>query len=363
MDNHSGGVPPQGPSNPIVFHRYTHKLGIMRSLIVTLMLAVGSGCTAQVVLTNANSSPQPGDVYVRHFTADSFWDPPPTGGPIPTYNYTSFGSGWWVDTLRYTAPTDTLWYSGLVPGANAEQMIGDGWEDANGFYYSGTDAGLDVVDWMDLGALYTMSSPMTTLVYPCAAGTTWSGWYSGHSYGGYSLSGEYTVTGSTECHVVTPAGTFSNVLRLTIEQSMDYGNGSFPILHRERSIVLYRKPGLHHPVLCCVRSTGFDSSGNPAPGLYGEWSEWLEADQITGIQPIPVSASSWSLVQNPVEDLLRVTDSMDMGTSAYRIRTADGRLVREGAAKELHDGVQVGDLPCGVYLLQCGEGAVRFIKE
>lgn len=331
--------------------------------MLTLMLAVGSGSTAQVVLTNANSSPQPGDVYVRHFTGDSFWDPPPTGAPIPTYNYTSFGSGWWVDTLRYTAPTDTLWYSGLVPGASAELILGDQGQSPDGFYYSGTDAGLDVIGWMDLGALYTMSSPMTTLVYPCAVGTTWSGWYSGYSWGGYSLSGDFTVTGSTECHVVTPAGTFSNVLRLTVEQSMDYGNGSFPILHRERSIVIYRKPGIHHPVMSCTESIGYDQSGNPDPGLSGGWCEWLEADQITGTQPIPVSASSWSLLQNPVEDLLRVTGSMDTGTSAYRIRTADGRLVREGAARELHDGVQVGDLPGGVYLLQSEGAVVRFIKE
>jgi hypothetical protein len=329
--------------------------------MLTLVLAVACGCTAQIVLTNANSSPQPGDVYVRH-SMGSYLDPNPVGGPIPTYNYAPLGLGGWVDTLRYTAPSDTLWYSGLVPGANAELMIGDGWA-ADGAYYSGTDAGLDLVGLMDVGALYTMSSPMTTLVYPCAAGTTWSGWYSGTSYGGYSLSGDFTVTGSSECHVVTPAGTFSNVLRLTIEQSMDYGNGSFLILHRERSIVIYRKPGIHHPVMYCVQSTGFDSSGNPDPGLYGEWSEWLEPDLITGIQPIPASGSTWSLVQNPVEGLLRVTGPIDTGTSAYRIRTVDGRLVREGAARELHDGVQVGDLPGGVYLLQSEGVAIRFIKE
>lgn len=331
----------------------------MRLLILTTVLAVGSGCAAQVVLTDANSSPQPGDVYVRH--SGSYVDPGGVGGPIPTYDYTSLGGGW-VDTLRYTAPSDTMWYSGFVPGADAELFT---WDVVDGqvLSYSGTDAGLDLVGDREAGLLYTMSNPMKMLVYPCSAGSSWTDTYSGYGPWGDGKTGVFVVTSSTECNVVTPSGSFSNVLRLVIQRSLDYTSNGSVILHREQSITVYRKPGIHHPIMYCIQSTGYDQSGDPDPGLYGEWCEWLQPDLVTAIQPISTPGSTWSLVRNPVEDLLRVAGFPDAGTSAYRIRTADGRLVREGDARDLHDGVKVDDLSGGIYLLQCGGAAVRFIKE
>ena len=331
----------------------------MRPLILTVVLAVGPGCTAQVVLTDANSSPQPGDVYVRH--TGSYVDPGGVGGPIPTYDYTSLGGGW-VDTLRYTAPSDTMWFSGLVPAADAELLT---WDVVDGhvLYYSGTDAGLDLVGELEAGVLYTMSNPMKMLVYPCSPGSSWTDTYYGIGPWGEDKAGVVSVTSSTECNVSTPSGSFSNVLRLVIQRSLDYTSNGNVILHREQSITVYRKPGIHHPIMYCIRSTGYDQSGDPIPGLYGERCEWLQTDLVTTIQPMVTPGSTWTLVRNPVEDLLRVAGYPDTGTSVYRIRNADGRLVREGAARDLRDGVKVDDLSGGIYLLQCGGPAARFIKE
>lgn len=334
----------------------------MRFLTLSLALAVGSGCMAQIVLTDANSSPQPGDVYVR--TSGQYLNPGAIGGPIYTYDYTSLSStGGLVDTLRYTAPSDTMWYSGLVPGADAEVFLGGEVYLAEVFYYSGTNAGLDMIGELDIGTRYVMSDPRKELIYPCTAGSSWTDTYYGSDpFLGSSKAGAITVNSTTVCNVATPSGFFSDVLRLEIDDSFDYIDSEF-ILHRERSFTVYRKPGIHHPVMYCVTSTGYDESGNPIPGLYGQRCQWLQADLTTAIRPILTSGSTWSLVQNPVEDLLGVTGFLDPSTSVYRIWGADGRLVREGATEDLRYGVHVDDLSGGIYVLHCGGASVRFIKE
>ena len=334
----------------------------MRSILLSLALAVASACTAQIVLTDANSSPQPGDVYVR--TTGQYLDPGAGGGPIYTYDYTTLGSsGGALDTLRFTSPIDTMWYSGLVPGADAEVFLGGEVPFGNVFYFSGTNAGLDLIGELEIGATYVMSDPRKELIYPCTAGTSWTDTYYGSDpFFGSSKVGSITVNSSAVCNVATPSGLFSNVLRLEIEDSFDYIE-SQSTLHRERSIVQYRKPGIHHPVMYCVQSTGYDESGDPIPGLYGEWCQWLQADISTNTQALVPTMSAWALLQNPVEDLLRVSGTVRSNVANYRILAADGDLVREGPARDLGTGVVVDALSSGIYLLQCGGASVRFIKE
>lgn len=335
---------------------------ILRPFLIILLLSSGIGGTAQVVLTHDNSSPQPGDVYVR--TTGQYLNPGAAGGPIPTYDYSALGmTGGSEDTLRFTSPSDTMWYSGLVPGADAELFFGGDISSADAFYYSGTNAGLELIGELELGATYIMTDPRKELIYPCAVGSSWTDAYNGSiPFSGYGKGGAISVNSSTLCNVVTPSGSFSNVLRLEINDSFNYTGSQF-ILHRERSIIHYRKPGIHHPVMTCIQSTGYDESGNPIEGLYGEKCEWLHADLSTSIRATLPAASAWSLVQNPVEDLLGVSGSLDPTALVYRIWAADGGLVREGPAGDLRHGVKVADLSGGIYLLQCSGAAVRFIKK
>lgn len=335
---------------------------ILRPFLIFMLLSIGIHGTAQVVLTHDNSSPQPGDVYVR--TSGQYLDPGATGGPIPTYDYTPLGTtGGTVDTLRYTAPSDTMWYSGLVPGADAEVFLGGEVPSGDVLYYAGTNTGLELIGELEVGATYIMTDPRKELLYPCTAGSSWTDTYYGSvPFSEFGKGGMITVNSSTVCNVATPSGLFSNVLRLEIDESFDYIGSQF-ILHRERRIIQYRKPGIHHPVMYCIQSTGYDESGNPIEGLYGERCQWLHADLSTSIRPTLPAASAWSLVQNPVDDLLGVSGSLDPTALVYRIWAADGDLMREGPASALLYGVNVDDLSSGIYLLQCSGAAVRFIKE
>ena len=334
---------------------------MLRPYLICLLFSIGIPGTAQVVLTHANSSPQPGDVYVR--TSGQYLDPGAGGGPIYTYDYTPLSiSGGTVDTLRYTSPSDTMWYSGLVPGADAEVFLGGEVHFGDAFYYSGTNAGLELIGELELGSPYVMSDPRKELIYPCTAGSSWTDTYYGSVPSGFSKGGAITVNSTTMCNVATPSGLFSNVLRLEIEDSFNYIGSQF-FMHRERSIILYRKPGIHHPVMYCVQSTGYDESGNPIPGLYGQRCQWLQADISTNTQALTPTTSTWALLQNPVEDLLRVSGTVRSDVANYRIWSADGVLVREGSARDLSTGVVVDALSSGIYLLQCGGASARFIKE
>ena len=330
----------------------------MRSLTLSLALAVGFGCTAQIVLTDANSSPQPGDVYVRG--QGDYLDPVPIIGGTTTYDYSGVGPGW-ADTLRFTSPSDTMWYSGLVPGADAELYYGQTTPDGEVIYYSGSSTGLEVIGINDAGTL-AMTDTKKVLVYPCMSGTSWTDTYLATD--GYSTKGGWiSVTAGAQCDVITPGGTFHDVLRLDVVEGLDYTYFGEFNLHRDITIALYRAPGIHHPVMYCITSVGTDEEGNPIPGLSGEWCQWLQADISTNTQSLSPTMSTWALLQNPVEDLLRVSGTVRSDVANYRIWAADGDLVREGLPSELRTGVVVDDLPSGIYLLQCGGASARFIKE
>ena len=330
----------------------------MRSLTLSLVLAVGSGCTAQIVLTDANSSPQAGDAYVR--VQGIYLDPAPIMGGTTTYDYSGLGMNS-ADTLRFTSPSDPEWYSGLVPGADAELYYGSTTPDGEVIYYSGTSTGLEVIGVIDVGTL-VMPNTKKVLVYPCMTGTSWTDTYYG-SDGSSSKGGTISVAVVAQCDVITPAGTFYDVLRLDVVESLDYTYAGNFILHRDITIAVYRAPGIHHPVMYCITSVGTDELGNPIPGLSGEQCQWLRSDISTNTQALAPTISAWALLQNPVEDLLRVSGTVRSDVANYRIWAADGDLVREGPAGYLCTGVAVDDLSSGIYLLQCGGAAVRFIKE
>ena len=333
---------------------------ILRPYLIFLLFSIGISGTAQVVLTDANSSPQPGDVYVR--TSGQYLDPGAIGGQIYTYDYTPLSStGGTVDTLRYTAPSDTMWYSGLVPGADAELYYGQTTPDGEVIYYSGSSTGLEVIGINDAGTL-AMTDTKKVLVYPCMSGTSWTDTYLATD--GYSAKGGWiSVTAGAQCDVITPGGTFHDVLRLDVVEGLDYTYfGNFN-LHRDITITLYRAPGIHHPVMYCVTSVGTDQEGIPIPGLSGEWCQWLQADISTNTQALAPTMSTWALMQNPVEELLRVSGTVRSDVANYRIWAADGEMVREGPARDLSNGVVVDALSSGIYVLQCGGASVRFIKD
>lgn len=331
----------------------------MRSLPLSLALAMGFNCAAQVVLTDANSSPQPGDAYVRK--QGTYLDPAPIMGGTIAYDYSGVDGNNQVDTLRFRSPNAGEWFSGLVPGAEAELYYGSTTPDGDVIYYSGTSAGLEIIGVYDGGAL-VMFDTKSALVYPCTTGSSWSDTYHGEDAFS-SKGGTISVTAGPQCDVITPAGTFNDVLRLDVIESLDYTYMGNFLLHRDITIAVYRAPGIHHPVMYCITSLGTDQMGNPIPGLYGEQCQWLQADLSTAIQAPKPAVPAWSLVQNPVKDLLRVSGPVPSATANYRIRAADGDLVREGVAADLRTGVAVDELSSGIYLLQYGGGAVRFIKE
>lgn len=332
----------------------------MRYPLLSLFLLSGSAAAAQVVLTDANSSPQPGDAYVRE--QGIYLDPEPITGGTTVYDYSGLSSVQ-VDTLRFTPSNGSAWYSGLVPGAEAELYYGSTTPDGEVIYYSGTNIGLDVIGVLDAGTL-AMSDTKTVLVYPCTTGSSWTDTYYGYDASTTaSKGGTISVTVGGQCDVITPAGTFHDVLRLDVVESLDYTYLGGFVLHRDITIAVYRAPGIHHPVMYCITSTGTDEAGNPLPGMYGEQCQWLQGDLITRTQAVGRAVPGWSLVQNPVTDLLRVAGTVHGGAMNYGIRAAHGGLVREGAASDLRSGVVVDGLPSGIYLLQCGGAAVRFVKE
>jgi len=331
----------------------------MRSILLPIAVAAGFGSSAQVILTDANTSPQVGDVYAR--SLGNYLDPVPSGGSPLVYDYSTVDN-LQVDTLTYTSPTDTEWYSGLVSGADAEVECTYGGPDGYARYYAGTSAGLELLGFTD-GGTYALSDTKLAIPYPCSTGTSWSDAYAGNDAWGYGRSGTVSVVAGPVCDVITPLGTFNDVLRLDITEDMDYTTLGIVTLHRDINIASYHAPGIHHPVMYAITSTGVDSLGDPIPSLYGEMCLWLHPDLGTGTPAVATGPRKWSLAGNLVEDVLRVSGHILPGAGNYRIWSAAGVLVREGRSSELLAGVDVDDLSVGIFVLHCDGAALRFVKQ
>ena len=189
---------------------------MMRSILLPMAVFAGLGSSAQVILTDANTSPQVGDVYVR--SSGFYLDPVPSGGSPGVYDYSTVDNIQ-VDTLTYTSPTDTEWYSGLVPGADAEMECTIGGPDGYARYYAGTSTGLELLGYTD-GGTYAFWDTKLAIDYPCASGTSWSDTYFGSNGWGQEKAGTVSVVAGPVCDVITPLGTFTNVLRLNIDEDV-----------------------------------------------------------------------------------------------------------------------------------------------
>lgn len=329
----------------------------MRTLATLLVLGAGATCTAQVILDDANTTPQVGDMFVRGL--GSYLDPAPSGGMPIAYDYSS-AVAFQTDTITNSSPLGTEWFNGLIPGSEAE--VWDLWAfpDGNARYYAGTPAGLELVGFLD-GGTFALSDTKLTITYPCQDGSSWSDTYFGYdALFDLGKVGSLSVVAGPVCDVITPAGTHSNVLRLLTTESIDRSaSGSF-FSHTDVTIATFHAPGIHHPVMWAMTSSGYDLMGTTSSG---QMTMWLAGDFSTSIGREFEARDEWSIGPVPVGGHLWLFGDVGCESCGYRITDAPGSLLAEGGAQDLRTGLDVSELPPGLYLLQCNGAVKRFIKN
>lgn len=224
-------------------------------------------------------------------------------------------------------------------------------------YFGLTSTSMDLQGAYTGVTLFPNSDPEIILRYPFTMGSTstdnWAGTYttSALTY----RSGITTVTADAYGTMVTPAGTFTNCLRVHMiedyQDSLNFGS-PFVITYYNDQYIWFQE-GFHYFVastFTLTSSSGLNSSG----------ASYFSAGPV-GIDPTQLDGATVQLYPNPATD--QVTLALDLPTQKsveVHIYNSSGQVVQTLAPKALDRGLNelalaINELPNGIYFCKISQ--------
>lgn len=309
-----------------------------------LLIAFGLlpfAAAAQPTLTASGINPVIGDVLTTHTTQ---YVSPGSAGANQTWNLsamTSSGSS----ASTGVAPSSTP-YSSSFPTASVA------FGPTSYVYYKTSSSAFQMNGIVNgAGTVIAYSDLEDMLRFPTAYNNSytdsWSATFVQASYT-YYRTGSTTVTADGWGTLTTPAGTFTNVMRVhfvqTYQDSTYIANMPFVINYQNDEYMWYLN-GNHSPVAAVYDLT--TTSGSFTGGFYLQ-------NVVSGTEEQEIE-SSLSLFPNPATDNISLTYTVSAAQDvAVSIYDATGKLVRNEPQTQSAEGenvirIYIGDLPEGVY--------------
>jgi hypothetical protein len=256
-------------------------------LILSSLLGLFFPAVAQPTLTHALNSPAVGDVFNTNVTNAVS---PGSAGASQTWNLSSMVM---ASTSNYTAVTAASTPSGSsFPSANVSLY------DGTSYAYYQTSAS----SWLNRGSVasgvvFSYTNAEVMLNYPFTYGNsavdTWGCTWSSGSVN-FVRYGTSTVTADGYGTVITPAGTFTNVLRVHLVQSYKDSATTFPLnLSYLNDEYLWYRAGTHYPVAATYTIT--TGSGPSSSGFY-------LSNVVTGINEHENPVAAFHIFPNPADN-------------------------------------------------------------
>jgi hypothetical protein len=280
------------------------------------IIIAGASCIAQPTLTASTTNPVIGDNVVK-----KLFTPIPNQQGNPGANQTWDWSG--VSELQTAigqviSPVGTA-YAALYPAANTC------FQDSAGAieYDLGDNTGLYRLGFQNpnSGTSSIYDNSMQILKYPLMYNSTYSDSYhsavSGPGISG-TLDGNVTITADGYGTLITPAGTFTNVLRIhaEINETYDYGFTTIVQIFDQYN---YFKANLHFPLAEVITGT---SGGNPFNS-----ASWASAS--VGINEVNAELYKLSVYPNPVIENAEITYTVNKSSEVnIEIMDVTGRIVQ-----------------------------------
>lgn len=298
------------------------------------------GLIAQPTLTASGINPVIGDVLTTH-TAQ--YVAPGSAGANQTWNlaFTSSGSA----SSTGVAPSSTP-YSSSFPTASVA------FGPTTWAYYKTSSTAYQMNGVVNSsGTVIAYSDLEDMLRFPTAYNSsytdTWSSTFVQATYT-YYRTGTTTVTADAWGTLTTPAGTFSNVMRVhfvqTYQDSTYIANMPFVTTYQNDEYMWYLN-GNHNPIAAVYDLT--TQAGSFTGGFYMQ-------NVVSGVEEQEIE-SSLSLFPNPATDHINLTwnvsQAQDVSVCIY---DATGKLVKSEQQTQTVEGenvtrIYIGDLPAGVY--------------
>lgn len=314
------------------------------TLVVMVLLSL-SISFAQTVITYDDHAPQIGDVVqTTYVDVMEAVDPGTTGGG-QTWDFSMYTGGE-TETVTFIDPAGTLW-GGEVTSNLAVQV------DYRSFlvtYYNVTNSkaanvAIGTHDEEMGDVLMIFDDEMDLLHFPFAYGDSFEDTYSyTMEFSGMSMVTSGTMTYNADAYgtIITPSGTYNNVLRVTcvdVETTETWFNGNLI----DTSTETYTTYEWYS-----------QNSTPPVAGLdidaeYPDEASLTFNETQTGVNDYVENMNvAWP---NPVDDVLTINTSAFSSESTIRIFNSTGSVVMEFCASGNRIEVAVDDFTSGIYFV------------
>jgi hypothetical protein len=299
---------------------------------------------SQPVLTSGGINPVVGESYSH--TVGSYASPG-SAGASQSWDISSI-TGSSSGLVSVVAPASTI-NGASFPGSNVAYSYSSG----SVIYLKTSASALQNYGAYSNSVVMPYSNPEDLLRFPVHYNDTYVDPFSTQFVNSgytYYRSGTATVTADAWGTLTTPAGTYTNVMRVHLveayQDSADFG-GPFIITYNNDEYLWY-KEGTHIQ-LAWVYTITNSISGSTSVGAYMEAGSGVEAlEVLTGANISP----------NPARNMINIDFSLSQEQDAIiRVYNAVGQEVKasqtiDGQAGENSVQLDVGDLPQGCYYAQ-----------
>lgn len=298
--------------------------------IFTALLISGNAVFAQS-LTRTDIGYTAGESFTMY--ASTAQINPGTAGTGVTWDLSTMGNS---NQVTVDVTTNS---GGPFPSANTKATQSNG----GVIYYNQTASVLEVLGINAVSTVFSYSNPATYLQYPLTSGTNYTDQFACT----FTVSGfNFTRTGSTQSEfsgygtLITPLGTYTNVVRLKSTQTITdvYSGGTL-----NSTIVTYNwyKAGIHHEIANVSATT---SNGNTTYSSYYTnvpTNLGLEENELINLSVFP----------NPSTDVLHINS--DEVISKIEFYTLSGELSLDHSMNESNTAeINIAALNSGMYLVK-----------
>ena len=321
----------------------------MKKLLLSFMafslVSISCVTVAQPTLTSAGTNYTTGTSFP--IMTSSYVDPG-TSGANQTWNLSSM-SGTTNSTMSFVLPSSTTYGSSFPQSNVACTTTGS---TSIGYYKTSSTALQTCGSYGSIGMIY--SDLEDILRYPCAYNSTYTDpWATQFVSGGYTFyrKGNTTVTADSYGTLITPNGTYTNVMRVHFVQSYQdsaYMGVPYLITYTNNEYMWY-KEGINIQIATIYTlnaSTGSTYTG----GSYLTGS--------VGINDFPEQQLTANLYPNPANDQVSIEYSLTSNQNVdLRLINSMGQQVKtdyntEGIQGNNIISLNIEDLPEGIYFAQ-----------
>lgn len=317
----------------------------LQNLILIALFLCSASIIAQPSLTASNMNPSAGEMFTYYSSTNTA--SPGNAGANQTWNLTVLSSTASATSAFVSAastpsgssfPLATL--SGTTSGSSNYSYFTPG---STGYYNYG-----QVVN----GVVMSYSDPETILSYPFNYNNTnTDGWACTFTNGSQIVrTGSTTITADGYGTLITPAGTYSNVMRVHFVQAYKDSSMGVIIFNYVNDEYMWYQPGIHQVLAYTYTFTINGSTGGNLGGYM--------ATTPTGLNNFSPQIESLSLFPNPSTEAVTLSfNGTEAVMAEIQVCSVTGQKLKSISGIEISPGknnvkVSTDDLPEGIYFMQ-----------